>query len=300
MNIIFYSCEKSPVLKELFPNSILVNEPLTFNTINRITTENTLCIGYNDQLNDIDLIHALRSKGITSIITRSKGTDHINIMCCSTCDIKIYSIDYDITSVTEHILFLTLCMLRRAKNLLFKLPYNSYVSEVIKGKTIGIIGYGAIGEQIKRLIESYEPRIIFIHSKHLNYTDKIETILTKSDIIYITCALTQQTANLINTEQFNMLKPNCVMVNVARGNVVNHDALISHLQNFPNFFYTSDVVENENGLLYEKLINGTDDRINYLSNHPNVIITPHIAFMSKDTILSMCQLVKENNFTHHN
>ena len=300
MNIIFFSCEKSPVNADLFNNHVFIIEPITMDTIDRITSENTLCVGYNDNLRDVELLHALRSKNICNIITRSKGIDHINVMCCSTLDIKVYSIDYDISSVAEYVIFLTLSLLKRSKHIFSCHSYSSYISSMIQNKNIGIIGYGKVGEKLDKLIKAFNPTDIFIHSKHNPYSLSLEYVLSNADIIFISCSLNHDTIDLINEQKFRLLKPNCIMVNIARGNTINHNALIQHIQTHPDFYYASDVVENENGMLYEKIKNKTDLVVNFLFEHPNVIITPHTAFLTQDTINDMSNRIKNQELIEHN
>ena len=300
MNIIFYSCEKSPVTTSLFNHHVFINEPITLDNIHRITSENTLCIGYNDNLRDAELINALRSKNICNIITRSKGIDHINVLCCSTLDIKVYSIDYDISSVAEYVMFLTLSLLKKSKNIFTCDSYSSYISDMIQDKSVGIIGYGKIGEKIESLMNPFHPKEILIHSKHNSNSFSLDYVLTRADIIFISCSLNRDTSNLINESKFNLLKPSCVMVNIARGNVINHTALINHIQTHPEFYYASDVIENENGMLYEMIKSKSDSVVNFLYTHPNVIITPHTAFLTKQTIDDMSNRIKNRQLIPQN
>lgn len=147
----------------------------------------------------------------------------------------------------------------------------------LNDKTILVIGLGAIGNRIVRIAKSFDMHVLGIRktNQHIEGVDELGTLsdlpkfLPRAEIIVLALPLTSQTDNLISNAEFEMMKDTALLVNVARGRLVDIDALKKHLSIKPNMHACLDVMPREP--LPE------DDELWY---YPNVFITPHIAWSS--------------------
>lgn len=154
------------------------------------------------------------------------------------------------------------------------------VGSLLAGKTVGIVGAGTIGRKTAKLCKTFGCRILaFNRSEVKDRTDideqvSLEELLEKSDIVSLHCPLTSETKGLINQDTIAKMNPNAVLINTARGAVVDSSALADALKSGKIAGAASDVFETEPPL----------NREHPLLNCPNMIVTPHIAFASRESM----------------
>lgn len=147
----------------------------------------------------------------------------------------------------------------------------------LAGKTLGIIGYGASGQKVAEIAKAFGMKVLIAERE--NATDlrpertEYKTVLAQADIISLHCPLTAENANFINTEFFQQLKPNCILVNTARGGLINEEALYNALSKQQIQAALLD------GLSVEP---APHEHILIKSKLPNLIITPHTAWASQE------------------
>jgi len=159
----------------------------------------------------------------------------------------------------------------------------------LKGKNLGIIGYGSIGKRVAEIAKVFGMNIFISESlisknsacspARLPFSD----VLKHADIISIHTPLTEQTKNLISEKEFKLLKKTAILINAARGGIVNEKALYDALVNNEIRFAATDV------LTEEPPKNG-----NILFNAPNILITPHIAWTSFEARQKLISGIAEN------
>ena len=164
------------------------------------------------------------------------------------------------------------------------------LSTTLTGKTLGIIGMGAIGQALARRALAFGMHIIY-HNRHLLPTDienkysthkvSLETLLTNSDVISLHTPLTAETKHLINSAEFDLMKNTAYIINTARGGVINQEALIAALQNKQIAGAGLDVYENEPHIPEELLA------------FNNVVATPHVGTATLETRKEMSILVSQ-------
>ena len=161
----------------------------------------------------------------------------------------------------------------------------------ILGKTLGIIGFGNIGQEVAKLCSSigikiliYDPFIKpkIVEDMGFQFTEQLELLLKKSDIISIHVPLTKDTAGMIGPKEFNIMKPGAIVVNCARGNIINEKALVEALKNNKINgagldVFSSEPINNSNPILEFK----------------NVITTPHIAGLTGEAFFAMSKMVAD-------
>lgn len=158
----------------------------------------------------------------------------------------------------------------------------------VHGKTLGIIGAGRIGQAVAKRARGFDMKVLYhnrgrlprsVEQKYrLEYTD-LNTLLKQADFVSLHCPLTPQTKYLIGAEELNMMKPTAVLINTARGPVVNEEALVKALREGVIYGAGLDVFEDEPALKPG------------LAALPNAVLTPHIASAGRETRLRMVDMV---------
>ncbi len=157
----------------------------------------------------------------------------------------------------------------------------------LQGKTMGIIGYGAIGRRVAQLAQAFKMRVLVAKRPGVQYQDNfrvdLETVLKQSDVLSIHTPLTDQTRNLITLRELKMMKPTAILINAARGGIVNEDDLYTALKQRIISFAIVDVLTEEpprNGHKFFEL--------------DNIYLTPHIAWTSREARQKLFDGVLEN------
>ncbi len=149
---------------------------------------------------------------------------------------------------------------------------------ILKGETLGILGYGGIGAAVAGMAKCFGMRVIALTRKETRASGVtlvrgkrgLEQVLKESDALVITLPLTRTTTRIINKDRLSRMREQAVLVNVARGELVDEEALYNHLKAHPNFCYATDVWWYKEDR--ESLETGHDFR-----SLPNFICTPHVS-----------------------
>ena len=162
-------------------------------------------------------------------------------------------------------------------------------SLMLHGRTLGIVGCGAVGQQVARLARAFGCQMLYTQRTRLAVSLEselsvrycsLDTLLAESDVVSLHCPLTDATRGLINAQAFQKMKPSAVLINVARGGVVDEQALVEALSTRRILAAASDVFETE------PLPEGSP-----LRQLDNLVLSPHIAAVSADnfapTVLRM-------------
>lgn len=160
----------------------------------------------------------------------------------------------------------------------------------LAGKTLGIVGFGAIGKAVAKIAKAFEMNVLVysrtiypqFESSNLRFTD-LNTLLENSDFVSLHCPLTAATQNLISYEQFSLMKPTAMLINSSRGPVVNEQALADALKSGKIAAAALDV------LVSEPMAATCP-----LKDAPNCAITPHIAWAPLETRIRLMEIAVEN------
>lgn len=253
--------------------------------LKKLKKENINYFSCKSQSNITDGILALLPN-LKLIITRTAGTNHIDLNRCKKKNIAVYNIvDYGAFNIAEHALAL---LMSGARNIVSandsarkgKFSYKSFLGTAIKGKTTGVIGTGRIGLEFIRLMKSMGTTVyaydVYKNEKTQKELDfsyvTLLNLLKKSDFISIHVPLLPETKHLLSDKEFSIIKPGTILVNTARGEIIDTKALIKYSHKFKAICL--DVLEEE----------GSFSKKNPLLKLKNVIMTPHIAFFSDESI----------------
>lgn len=157
----------------------------------------------------------------------------------------------------------------------------------LKGKTLGIIGYGTIGKRVSEIAKVFGMKILLAESIRSNKKDSsrtpIDTLLKESDIISIHTPLTKDTENLITLSELKLMKKSAILINTARGGIVNENDLYTALKKGLIRYAATDVLTKE-----------PPGEGNILFDAPNMVITPHIAWTSFEARKKLVSGIAEN------
>lgn len=254
---------------------------------------------------------------VKGIATMSVGTDHIGLDSATRRHIIVSNVAaYGPNTVAEHAIALLLAISRRIVDSVERTrqgvyEYSGLSGWDLKGKTLGIVGTGKIGAHVARIAHGLQMRLVgydphpnneLVANFGLEYM-ALPQLLQVSNVITIHVPLTKESKHMFAQEQFAMMKPGMVLINTARGALVDAGALLEALESGIIAQAGIDVLEDE-GILkeekeffskYFKLTDYQTALANHaLMRHPNVIVTPHNAFNSKEALSNIIQTTVDN------
>ncbi len=160
----------------------------------------------------------------------------------------------------------------------------------LAGKTIGIVGYGRIGRQVARIAAAFDMRILVSTAHPENYRSDEETgfidvdnLFSESDIIVLNCPLNEDTLHLVNTARLARVKQGALLINTGRGQLIDEAAVVEALEEGYLGGYATDVLSQE-----------PPEESHPLLSAPNCIVTPHIAWATKEARQRLLDVVVKN------
>lgn len=190
-------------------------------------------------------------------------------------------------AVGEHALGMLLCLMNHMNRANLQVRRGTWIREdnrgtEIKGKTVGIIGYGNMGSAFAQRLKGFEANVISYDKYKHNYTDGntretlLDEIFTQADILSLHVPLTEETNHMVDDDFLRRFQKNIWLINTARGQVVNTADLVKNLVAGKVIGAALDVLEYED-TSFESLSGKIPVELNYLMEAENVLITPHIA-----------------------
>jgi phosphoglycerate dehydrogenase-like enzyme len=219
------------------------------------------------------------------------GFDHIDLSVCKEKNIVVCnSSGYSTDSVAELSIGLMISVLRKivwGDNKIRELSTREgFLGTELKGKTVGVIGTGAIGVRAIELLNVFGCKVIaYSRTKKpgINYVE-LDELMSKSDIVTLHVPLNDETKHMINKERLDLMKPNAIVINTARGQVIDNDALADVLINKKIAGAGLDTVDMEPPLPKDyKLLDA-----------PNTVIMPHIGYATYEALSIRTDIVFEN------
>ncbi len=225
------------------------------------------------------------------LCTRSVGFNHIDLDACNKQGITVCHVpDYGSHVIAEHVFALLLGTLRHigeadARTEQGEFDYHGLRGISLRGKTIGIIGTGKIGRHVAEIAHGFgmsmlavdKCRTVELERQYgVQYGD-LNTVLAGSDIISLHLPSTAETQHMINADVLSRMKSGVILINTARGELIDSSALLGALQSGHVRYALLDVLEHEKNFSENKALIG----------HPNVVTTPHIAFYAEESMHNM-------------
>ncbi|MDO7084825.1 2-hydroxyacid dehydrogenase [Pseudocolwellia sp. AS88] len=267
-----------------------------------------VCCFVNDNLN-ANVLKTLKKQGIQLVALRCAGFNNVDLKTAKELSLPVCRVpEYSPYAVAEHTCALVLDLNRNIHRAHNRIRENDYSLDGLLGfdlhsKTVGVVGAGKIGRAFINIINGfgcnvlvYDPMLRETNTDN-NFTQvTFDELLMQSDIISLHCPLTTDTQHLINTQAINKMKPNVMLINTSRGALVDTVAIIKALKLKQIGYLGIDVYEEESEIFFEDLSDTfiQDDVFARLQTFPNVTITGHQAFFTKEALNKIAQTTISN------
>ena len=288
-----------------------IKEKLGEKTAHMAKGYDVVCVFVNDTV-DEKTINILKEYGVKLIALRCAGFNNVDLKCLDE-NLKVVRVPaYSPYAVAEHASALLLTLSRKThKAYQRSKEYNFTLNELlgfdIHGKTVGVIGTGKIGKCFINIMKGYGANIIaydiykdeeFAKEKDFKYVT-LDELYKESDIISLHCPLTDENTKMINKDSIKKMKDGVIIINTSRGKLVDANDLIEELASCKIGGVALDVYENEGDFFMNDLSQSTlrDKNLSTLLTMPNVVITSHQAFFTREALdkiaCDTCENIKE-------
>lgn len=267
-----------------------------------------VCPFVNDDLSRPVLEH-LAAGGTKLIALRSAGYNHVDLAAAHALGLAVVRVPaYSPHAVAEHGVGLVLALCRhlhRAYNRTREGDFSLHglTGFDLHGRSVGVIGSGQIGEVFARIMSGFGCHIL-AYDPYPNRTIEalggrfveLDELLAQSDIISLHCPLNEATKHLINTQSLARMKRGAMLINTGRGALVDTPALIEALKSGQLGYLGLDVYEEEAEIFFADRSDQPlqDDVLARLLTFPNVIITAHQAFLTREALAGIAQTTLAN------
>lgn len=289
-------------------HDILYVEPhLNEQTVELARGAEVVCCFVNDRLS-AEVLSGLNDLGVKLVALRCAGYNNVDLAAAKHLGLPVCRVpEYSPHAVAEHAVGLILALNRnihRAHNRIRENDYslNGLMGFDLHGKTVGVVGAGKIGRVFIDIMLGFGCRVL-VHdltenpevARRAPYASLPE-LWAQSDILSLHCPLTPSTHHLINDRVVDQVKPGVMLINTSRGGLVDTPAVIRGLKSGRIGYLGLDVYEEEADLFFEDLSNQVvqDDVFARLTTFPNVIITGHQAFFTREALQKIAQVTLGN------
>ncbi|MBD2326103.1 2-hydroxyacid dehydrogenase [Alkalinema sp. FACHB-956] len=257
-----------------------------------------VCAFINDTLN-ASVLEILAAQGTELLALRSAGFNHVDIDRAHQLGLTVARVPaYSPYAVAEHAVALIMALNRKIYRAYNRVRDDNFALEGLlgfdlHGSTVGIVGTGKIGQCFAKIVHGFgcnllaydlyqSPACLELGTRYVS----LSTLLAESDIISLHCPLTPDTHHLINEASLQCLKPGAMLINTSRGGLMDTQAVINHIKAGRIGYLGIDVYEQEENLFFQDLSDEIiqDDTFQLLQSFPNVLITAHQAFFTRNAL----------------
>lgn len=277
---------------------------LTEDTVNLADGSDVVCVFVNDVVSRA-VINALVEKGVRLIALRCAGYNNVDIEYAFG---KIHIVRvpaYSPYAVAEHAMALLLTSIRRIHKAYirtrdFNFSLSGLIGFDLHGKTMGVVGTGTIGRAFIDICRGFGMNVLAYDKypdfdRGLNYVE-LEEIWAQSDIISFHCPLTDETRHMVNEQSIAMMKKGVVIINTSRGAIIDAEALLEGIKSRKIGAACLDVYEEESDVFFHDFSGHivADDILARLISMPNVIVTSHQAFLTREALMNIAETTLSN------
>lgn len=270
-----------------------------------------VCAFVNDNL-DKKTVDKLYELGIKLILLRCAGYNNVDLKACKDRITVLHVPSYSPEAVAEYAMALLLSVNRRIhrayiKTREFNMSIDGLMGVDMNKKTVGVVGTGKIGQAMIRILKGFGMKIIAYDPYPVKDLDveyvEMDRLLEESDVITLHCPLTRENYHLINKKSISKMKKGVFIVNTSRGALIDtHDLLEAIKAGNKIGGVGLDVYEEEEGIFYEDLSDEgiRDDYLARLVTFPNVIITSHQGYFTREAMEAIAITTLENMKMYEN
>ena len=282
---------------------------LDLSTVALARGHDAVCIFVNDQA-DAAVLQELKNAGVRLVALRSAGFNNVDIAEAQRLGMPVVRVpEYSPYAVAEHAMCLILALNRkihrayaRVRELNFSL--EGLIGFDLHGATVGVIGTGRIGTAMVRILHGFGAQILtydpypnerLVERYGVRYV-ALPELYAASSVITLHCPLTPETYHLIDTDAFAQMRPDAILIKTGRGALINSRALITALKAGRIGGAGLDVYEEEEGVFFHDLSQRVlhDDVLARLLTFPNVLITSHQGFLTREALSNIAATTLAN------
>ena len=282
---------------------------LNKDTVSLTSGFKVICVFVNDKI-DAEVVEELNRRGVELIALRCAGYNNVDIEACQKHGISVVRVPaYSPYAVAEHTIALIMALNRhihKANNRIREgnFSLDGLVGFDMYGKTVGIIGTGKIGRCLINILIGFGCRILaydkypdkaIAQMKSVQYVN-LDELFSNSDIISLHIPLIPESYHMINRESIAMMKKGVMLINTSRGGLVNTQDLIENLKTGQIGSAGLDVYEEESEYFFEDYSHTiiSDDILARLTTFNNVMVTSHMAFLTREALVNIVNTTLEN------
>lgn len=282
---------------------------LTSETAGSVDGATAVCVFVNDRL-DAPCLERLRHAGVKLVALRCAGFNNVDLASAKILGLTVTRVPaYSPYAVAEHTVALLLALNRKIHRAYNRVREHNFslgglVGFDLHGKTVGLAGTGKIGKIAARIFRGFGMEVLafdpypsasWAAELGVRYVD-FATLLASSNIVSLHLPLTPETHHLINAATLARMKPGAFLLNTSRGKLIDTTAMIESLKSGQLGGVALDVYEEEEGVFFEDRSGEVlqDDELSRLLTFPNVLITSHQAFLTKEALDEIARVTTEN------
>lgn len=314
MKVAFFSAKPyaqeffDPLAAEMGHDLVYFESRLTEKTASLAAGCDAVCIFVNDIANPT-VLRSLASAGIRTIALRCSGFNNVDLNAAEASGISVVRVPaYSPHAVAEHAVALMLALNRKTHRAYNRVREGNFELDGLtgfdmRGRTVGIVGTGRIGQVLAKIMTGFDCRLLAydpypndaVTAQGGRYVE-LDPLLGESDIVTLHCPLSPQTYHIIDASAVAKMKPGAMLINTSRGALLDTQAAIDGLKSGRIGYLGLDVYEEEADLFFENLSEQViqDDVFARLLTFPNVLITGHQAFFTKDALHSIAETTLSN------
>lgn len=267
-----------------------------------------VCAFVNDRL-DAPCLEALARAGVRLVALRSAGFNHVDVDAAARLGLAVARVPaYSPHAVAEHTVALMLCLNRKIHRAYNRVREHNFALDGLMGfdlfgKTVGVVGTGKIGQCVVRIMRGFGCRVLAFDPAPCAECRELgaeyvplNALLAGSDVVTLHCPLTPATRHLINDAALRSMRPGAMLINTGRGALIDTRALIGTLKAGRLGAVGLDVYEEEADLFFRDLSEEVlhDDVFARLLTFPNVLITAHQGFFTREAMANIAQTTIAN------
>lgn len=253
-------------------------------------------------------VQQLKNAGVSYIVSRAAGIDHMDLVAMKEAGIKGANVPrYSPNAIAEHTVCLALMCLRKMKRELKMIDDYDFTLNGLKGRelrnmTAGIIGTGRIGAETIKCLSGFGCKILAYDlyenpeiKGFVTYCD-LKDVISESDILVLHCPLTKENERFISADAIACMKDGAVLINTARGGLVDYAAILAAIETGKLSAGAFDVYEEETPYIRKKVERGQfeSETLKKLMEKENVIYTAHMSFYTDTAVENMILTSFEN------
>jgi len=277
-------------------------------SLNMIADAKAVCVFVNDKLTR-EVIEQLAKKGIKIIALRCAGFNNVDIDAAKEFKISVCRVpSYSPEAVAEHATAMLLTINRKTHKAYNRVREQNFsldglLGNNLFGKTVGVIGTGKIGKAFIKIMLGFGCKILaFDVNPDVELKEKcvvyvpLEKLFKDSNIISLHCPLTKDNHYIINKKTINLMQKGVTIINTSRGGLLNTTDVIEGLKTKKIAALCIDVYEQEETLFFKDLSLEIidDDKIQRLISFPNVLLTAHQAFFTKEALEEIAEITLDS------